>query len=176
MKEEGKMPSCKYCGTEISSESRFCPNCSKEVTQQPTHQPLKLIRKTKKQKDHNSQKPQSIPWAIPVYNQTPPPPNQYPNYYPYQYPLPYPYPYAYPYWDPNKEKAKDHALYGIIAGIVGLFVFGFILGAVAIYFGTSANKLDRSQGIPAIILGVIDIVATIFVMIFLFPIIFSQGI
>jgi hypothetical protein len=173
MKEEGKMPNCIHCGAEISGELRFCPNCNKEITQQPTGQPFKLKRKIKISKDNNSQKLQSIPWAIPVQDQTSPQPHpdQFPNYYPYQYPSPHPPPY--PYVDPNKEKAKDYGLYGIIAGIIGLFVLGFVLGALAIYFGTSANKLDRSQGMPAIVLGVIDIIATIIVMIFLFPLIFS---
>jgi RNA polymerase subunit RPABC4/transcription elongation factor Spt4 len=62
------------------------------------------------------------------------------------------------------EAGAKYAKYGLICGIVGLIIFGFILGVLAIVFGIMAQNRGSSKGVRGIVLGIIDIIAAIFVM------------
>jgi hypothetical protein len=55
----------------------------------------------------------------------------------------------------------------LICGILGLFIFGFVLGVLALYFGRKAKSLDNTQGTAGIVLGIIDIILWVFVLVLL---------
>lgn len=137
---------CVSCGAPLPPGSAFCSSCG---TRQPPSQPL----------GPSYQPPVAAsPTVAPQYGA--------PAYAP---------PYATsPYYDPRREEAKKYGTYGLICGILGLFIFGIILGPLALYFGYKAKSLDKSQGTGGIILGIIDILLWVVVIVFLviLPIIF----
>lgn len=71
----------------------------------------------------------------------------------------------------NIDKKSPLALGGFICSIIGLFVFPYIFGIVAIVLGIIAIcqenicKTSKKHAKTAIILGVIDIVASIFIQV-----------
>ena len=48
--------------------------------------------------------------------------------------------------------------YAKILGILSIFIFGWILGPLAIYYGSRARALDPRKGTGGIVLGAIGIV------------------
>ena len=63
-----------------------------------------------------------------------------------------------------QKPAQGFATAGLVCGIVGLFLLGFILGILAIIFGSIANSRGNPSGKTGIILGIIDIFAGIIIM------------
>jgi hypothetical protein len=91
---------------------------------------------------------------------TPPPPPPYPSYRP---------PPGGNVYRPTGNNGK--ALASMVCGIVGLVVFGFILGIIAIVLGSIAKNEIRRTGqggygmaTAGIVLGIIDIIAGIFIV------------
>lgn len=78
-----------------------------------------------------------------------------------------------------KKKAPG-AVSGLVYGLVGIFLFGVVLGIIAIVMGNSAKKKVREHpelytgdgmGTAAIVLGIFDIAFFLFVML---PVMLSQ--
>jgi predicted RNA-binding Zn-ribbon protein involved in translation (DUF1610 family) len=66
---------------------------------------------------------------------------------------------------PREQPARDiptfadkYNGYGKILGILSIFVLGWILGPLAIYYGSKARALDPRKGTAGIVLGAIGLV------------------
>jgi len=51
--------------------------------------------------------------------------------------------------------------YSKILGILSIFIFGWVLGPLAIYYGAKARALDSRKGTAGILLGIIGLVVWI---------------
>jgi hypothetical protein len=76
----------------------------------------------------------------------------------------YYYPAAPPHVDPGAGSGQATA--ALVLGIIGLFIFGIILGIIAISLGSASMSATRSRGLPTrgaatagVVLGIIDLVA-----------------
>ena len=58
------------------------------------------------------------------------------------------------YNDKARKDTERNNKNGLICGIIGIFIFGIILGPLAIYYGNNARKLDPSKGKVPIVLGI----------------------
>ena len=78
-----------------------------------------------------------------------------------QVPPQYGQPYQQNYYAGQKHPADGTATAALVCGIIGLFIFGLILGIIAIVQGSRAKKLGYPGGkaTAGIVLGIIDIVA-----------------
>lgn len=97
----------------------------------------------------NSNNPQ------PQFNQDP----QFSQQAPYGQPVPTPEQQA------QAKKAKTLSIVSLVSGIVGLFIFGYILGVVAIVTGRLAMNnpelKSRGMAIAGTVLGIVGIVLMI---------------
>ena len=135
---------CVSCGAPLPPGGTFCSSCG--TRQPPPQQPAAPAAGA----------PQYGPPAAGAPQYGPPPAAA-------QYGAP---PYgAGPFYDPKREEAQRYNTYGLICGVLGLFIFGIILGPLALYFGGKARSLDSNQGTAGIVLGIIDIILWAFVLI-----------
>ena len=92
----------------------------------------------------------------PQFNQQAP---QYGQQAPYGQPVPTPEQQA------QAKKAKTLSIVSLVSGIVGLFIFGYILGVVAIVTGRLAMNnpelKSRGMAIAGTVLGIVGIVLMI---------------
>ncbi|WP_294649719.1 DUF4190 domain-containing protein [uncultured Rothia sp.] len=97
----------------------------------------------------------------PQYGQQAP---QYGQQAPYGQPVPTPEQQA------QAKKAKTLSIVSLVSGIVGLFIFGYILGVVAIVTGRLAMNnpelKNRGMAIAGTILGVVGILLMLVLKIF----------
>lgn len=83
-------------------------------------------------------------------------------------------PYGQPVLTPEQEaqakKAKTLSIVSLVSGIVGLFIFGYILGVVAIVTGRLAMNnpelKNRGMAIAGTVLGIVGIVLMLVLKIF----------
>jgi hypothetical protein len=65
----------------------------------------------------------------------------------------------------GNPKKNGLAVAGFIASLVGLFIFGIILGILAIIFGAiGLESQRRGLAIAALIIGIVDIVAAVIII------------
>lgn len=100
----------------------------------------------------NPNNPQPQFNQAPQYNQQAP---EYGQQAPYGQPVPTPEQQA------QAKKAQTLSIVSLVSGIVGLFIFGYILGVVAIVTGRLAMNnpelKNRGMALAGTILGAIDI-------------------
>ena len=62
----------------------------------------------------------------------------------------------------NQKNNNGFAIASLVLGIIGFFIFGFILGGLAIIFG--AISWNKGLGKAGVILGIIDIIGLLLVL------------
>ena len=93
-------------------------------------------------------------------------PPQYGQPAPYQQPYPSAPPPGYGGY-PQPGRSNGFAIAALVCGLVGLFLFGVVLGVLALIFGiiglrrANAGASGRGMAIAGIVLGVIDIIVYI---------------
>ena len=104
----------------------------------------------------------------PQFNQDPQFSQQAPQY---GQQAPYGVPVQTPEQQAQAKKAKTLSIVSLVSGIVSLFIFGYILGAVAIVTGRLAMNnpelKNRGMAISGIVLGAAGIILLIAMRIFL---------
>lgn len=135
---------CKYCGTENTTNTKFCVNCGASVVEETTQ---KVVEETVYAEPEHSQPVNEQP----VYQQ---PTYEQPAYTP-------------PTIEPQKEEGKGLAIAGMVCGIISLFCFAFILGTLGIVFGCVAKSKGYKGGMATagIVCGAIGIVAWLLMLI-----------
>lgn len=132
---------CKYCGTENTSDTKFCTNCGASLAEENT-------QNTYEQPTYSQPEYSQPNYNQPNYNQ-----NQYANYNPaYQ----------------NKgQDGKGFAIAGLVCGIVSLFCFAFICGTLGIVFGCVARSKGYKGGmsIAGIVCGAVGIILWVLMLI-----------
>ena len=104
----------------------------------------------------------------PVYNGGQSPASQGPLPQAYLQPVQYEYPNQQPPYDQaQKQPANTSATISFVCGVIGFFLFGVILGAIAVMQGYSARRFGYTgwKATTGIILGAIDIVACILIIV-----------
>lgn len=135
---------CKYCGTENTTNAKFCVNCGASVVEETTQ---KVVEEPVYAEPEHSQPVNEQP----VYQQ---PTYEQPAYTP-------------PTIEPQKEEGKGLAIAGMVCGIISLFCFAFILGTLGIVFGCVAKSKGYKGGMATagIVCGAIGIVAWLLMLI-----------
>ena len=109
----------------------------------------------------NPNNPQPQFNQAPQYNQQAP---EYGQQAPYGQPVPTPEQQA------QAKKAQTLSIVSLVSGIVGLFIFGYILGVVAIVTGRLAMNnpelKNRGMAIAGTVLGIVGIVLMLVLKIF----------
>lgn len=103
----------------------------------------------------------------PQFNQAPQYNQQAPQY---GQQAPYGQPVLTPEQEAQAKKAKTLSIVSLVSGIVGLFIFGYILGVVAIVTGRLAMNnpelKNRGMAIAGTVLGIVGIVLMLVLKIF----------
>ena len=122
---------------------------------QPYQQPYNQQYQQPYQQPYNQQQPYQQPYNQQPYNQQ----QQYQQPYYQQQPFQQPYgqqPYGQPYRHPGESAATG----SLVCGIISLFIFGFILGIIAVSQASNAKRMGYTGGkaTAGMVLGIIGII------------------
>ncbi len=164
---------CKYCGSVLESDSKFCTTCGGKVEDQGVEKTVMVNRPTGQEQVPPAQPMQTPP---PVHTPVQPmqPPVQ-PNPYLQQ---PYQPPVAPQYVQPmqpipTEQPGESMAKAAQILGIISLFCCGGITAILAIVFGVLAKNqgYQGSKAKTGIICGIISMVLMVLFYIVYFVVI-----